>query len=332
MATLNDYLKQCQRFTREAKQDFIRPEDMISYINRARREVAMRAQCVRRLTPISGSVIGATVTAGGSGYVSPVATISAPDFPSGTQPMPNGDQATAIATQVGGVINSVQISYGGHGYFQPIVTITDATGPGTGATATLKLSPINVIVQGQEVYNLSDINVSMFPGVDSVYLIHNTTVIYSNYRYGLPQYSQSVYKNFVAQYPNQYEYVPSFSCQTGQGTSGQIMMYPIPSQTYQVEYDCFCLPQDLRDNQSVDVIPKPWDDAVSYFAAHLAFLDIQNYNVGNMYLDLYDKMLLRYSQYTRMGRVVNPYGRYLWWIALIPAAIKLLLHLEGLVT
>jgi hypothetical protein len=330
MATLNDYLKQVQRFTREAKQDFLNPDDMISYINRARREVAMRAQCVRRLTPISGSVIGATVTAGGTGYVSPVATISAPDFPSGTAPYPNGDQATAIATQVGGVINSVQISYGGHGYFQPIVTIMDATGPGTGATATLQLSPINVVVQGQEVYPLASINVSMFPGVSSVYLVHNITVIYSNYRYGLPQYALSVYKNMIAQFPSQYEYVPTFCCQTGQGASGQIFMYPIASQTYQVEYDCFCLPQDLKDNQSVDVIPDPWTDAVSYFSASLVYEELQNLNFSRYYADKFDMMLLRYSQYARSGRVVNPYGRYLWWFAIIPAAIEYLLHSAGI--
>lgn len=310
MATLFDYQKQVQRFTREAKQDFINPEDLISYINRARREVAMRAMCVRRLTPISGSIIGATVTAGGSGYVSPVATITPPDFPSGTQPMPNGDQATAIATQIGGVINSVQISYGGHGYFQPQVTITDASGPGAGATATLSLSPINKIVQAQEVYPFSSIDVSMFPGVSAVYMILSVSVIYADYRYSLPCYSFSVYQAMIRQYPFQYQYVPTFCSQFGQGTDGSFYVYPLPSQTYQIEYDCFCMPQDLIDNQSVDVIPQPWTDAVSYFAASLAYEEVQNLNYAKYYMDKFDMMLLRYSQYARPGRVVNPYGRY----------------------
>lgn len=308
MATLNDYLMQTQRFTREAKQDFLRPNDLISYINRARREVAMRAQCIRRLTPISGSVIGATVTAGGSGYVAPVATISAPDFPSGQAPFPNGDQAIAVATQIGGVINSVQIVYGGHGYFQPQVTITDSAG--TGATATLNLSPINVVVQAQEVYPFSGINVSMFPGVSAVFMIKSSSLIYSDYRYSLPCYAFSVYQSMIRQYPFQYQYVPTFCSQFGQGAGGSFYLYPLPSQTYQIEYDCFCLPQDLIDNRSVEAIPDPWTDAVPYFAAHLAFLELQNYNIGNMYLDLYDKMVLRYSGYARPGRVSNPYGRY----------------------
>ena len=77
-----------------------------------------------------------------------------------------------------------------------------------------------------------------------------------------------------------------------------------------MEWDCLCLPQDLIDNQSVDVIPNPWTDVVPYFAAHLCYLEIQNLNAANFYLDLYDKMLLRYSQYARMGRTINVYGRY----------------------
>lgn len=308
MATLNDYLKQCTRFTREAKQDFVNPSHMVSYINRARREVAMRAQCVRRLTPISGSVIGATVTAGGSGYVAPVATISAPDFASGQAPFPNGDQATAVATQIGGVINSVQISYGGHGYFQPTVTITDSAG--TGATATLQLSPINQLLPNQEQYSFQDIDVTMFPGVASIYTILSVSVIYSNYRYSLPMYPFSVYQAMIRQYPTQYKYVPTFCSQFGQGDQGTFFAYPLPSQTYQWEFDCFCLPQDLIDNQSVDVIPNPWTDAVSYFAAVLCYEEIQNLNYAKYYQDKFDMMLLRYSQYARPGRVTNPYGRF----------------------
>jgi hypothetical protein len=331
MATLNTYLQQLQRFTREAKQDFINPADMVSYINRARREVAWRAQCVRRLTPISGSVITATITNTGSGYVSPVATISAPDFPPGVAPYPNGDQATAAVTQVGGAINSIQITYGGHGYFQPQITITDSHSPGgTGATATLSLSPINVVVQAQEVYPFSGIDVTGFPGIDSVYMIKSVSLIYSNYRYSLPMYAFSVYQAMIRNFPFQYEYVPTFCSQFGQGADGSFYLYPLPSQTYQIEYDCFCTPQDLIDNQSVDVIPQPWTDAVSYFAASLCFEEIQNLNAATYYANKFDAMLLRYSQYARPGRMINPYGRYLWWIAAIPAAIEACLRAKDM--
>ncbi len=309
MASLNTYLQQCQRFLREAKQDFLNPDDLRSYINRARREVAMRAMCVRRLTPISGSVVTIAVTAGGTGYsAAPTVTITAPDFPSGQGAYANGDQATATAVVSAGVVLAISVDYGGHGYFQPEVTITDVTG--TGATATATVTGVNTITIGKEQYPLSEIDVSSFPGVDSVYLVHSVSVIYSNYRYSLPQYDFSTYQAQIRNFPFQYTYVPTFCSQTGQGSEGSIFMYPLPSQTYQVEYDCFCMPQDLVTNDSQDVIPKPWDDVVPYFAAHLAFLEIQNMNTSNFYFDLYNKMLVRYSTAARFGRAVNPYGRY----------------------
>lgn len=305
---LNGYLQQTQRFLRDAKMETNNPGDLISYVNRARREVAMRSQAIRVLTPISGQIVSWTVTDGGSGYTDPTLTVSAPDFPSGTLPHPGGLQATATAIVVGGVITGIDSQIGGYGYYQPTIEITDATGSGAAATPTMSF--INQLNEGQEVYNFSDINVSMFPGCGAVYAIKSVSVIYSNYRYSLPCYSFSTYQAMIRQYPFQYQYVPTFCAQFGQGTSGSFFMYPLPSQQYQLEFDCLALPQDLLDNTSEEALPMPWTDAVPYFAAHLAFTELQNYNVAKFHLDLYEKMSLRYSQYARPGRVVNPYGRY----------------------
>jgi hypothetical protein len=309
MGDWGSYHRQTTRFLRESKQEFVNPSDITNAINRARREVAMRAMCVRRLTPISGSVSTCTVTAGGTGYsANPTVTISAPDFPSGQGSLANGSQATATAVVSAGSVVAVSVDYGGAGYFQPVVTITDATGKG--ATATATVSGINVITIGREQYPLSEIDVSMFPGVDSVYMVHGISIIYSNLRFSLRQYDFSTYQAKVRNYPLVYQYVPSFCSQTQQGADGIMFMYPLPSQTYQAEYDCFCLPQDLTAPNSQDVIPKPWDDVVPYFATSLVFQELQNLNYSKFYLDLYDKMLIRYSTAARWGRATSMYGRY----------------------
>ncbi len=60
--TLFEYVRQAQRFMRDAKQQLIDPADWEEYANRARREVAMRSQCVRILPPISGAMSSPTVT------------------------------------------------------------------------------------------------------------------------------------------------------------------------------------------------------------------------------------------------------------------------------
>lgn len=305
---LNAYLQQTQRFLREAKQEFVNPQDMIDYINRARREVAMRAQCIRRLTPISGAIVTCTVTAGGTGYSNaPTCTITPPDFPSGQGVYPNGSQATALAIVQAGVIVAIDIQYGGAGYWQPEITITDATG--TGATGTLTTSTVNKLEQGREVYKFSDVDLSPFPGVESVYMIKSVSLLFSAFRYSLACYDFSTFQALVRQWAQQWQYVPAVCAQYGQGDDGSFYMYPIPSESYQLEWDCLCLPSDLIDDQSVEALPKPWSEAVPYFAAHLCFLELQNLNAANYFLDLFDKFVLRYSVYARPGRVINPYGR-----------------------
>lgn len=305
-----EYLRQTQRFLREQKQEFENPDDLLVYINRARREVAGRTQCIRRLTPISGQVISANlISTGTTNYTAPLAVITAPDFPSGVLPSPAGRQATASVTTNGGTITDIIINDGGDGYFEPQITIVDPTG--TGAVATLNVSPINTLNIGQEVYNFSDIFLGNWPGVGSVYAIKSASVIYSNYRYMLPMYAFSTYQSMIRQYPNQYQYVPTFCSQFGQGAGGSFYAYPLPSQTYQWEFDCFCLPMDMRiDNSIPEAIPQPWTDAVPYFAASLAYMELQNLNFAKFYGEEFDKRTLGYSTYARPGMSVNKYGRY----------------------
>jgi hypothetical protein len=309
MASLNSHMKMVQRFLRDQSQEVMNPDTLRTFINEARREVAMRSQCLRVLPPISGAIATIPVTAGGSGYTAPVVTISAPDSPSGQLPFPAGAQALATAVQVGGVITSINVAYGGSGYFQPTVTITDPHGTGASATAVTTLN--NTLNANQEIYAFSNVDLSQFPGIASIYYVRGVSIIYANYRYSLPVYSFSVYQARIRQYSaGSYTYVPTFGAQFGQGTSGSLYLYPPPSQAYQMEWDCQCLPQDLLDDQSVEAIPDPWTDAVPYYAAHLAMIEMQNWNSARAFEDRFDDRMHRFGAYTRPGRATNPYGRW----------------------
>jgi hypothetical protein len=309
MMALNAYIAQVQRFCRDQKQQYLDVGNITDYVNRARRDIALQTQSIRRLTPISGAIVSWIVTNEGSGYSNnPTLTITPPDFPSGRPPNPGGKQATANCIVSGGKIVSIFSSYGGTGYFQPQMTITDSTG--SGATATPVMSYINQLNESQEYYQVSDVDLSMFPGVQSIYYIRSLSVIYANYRYMLPVYSFTTYQSMIRQFPFQYKYTPTFAAQFGQGTDLSFYAYPIPSQQFQWEFDALCLPSDLVDDQSVEALPDPWTDMVPYLAAHLSFLELQNGNSARMFLDLYEKMLLRYSNSVRIGRTINPYGRY----------------------
>lgn len=305
--SLNSMLQQTQRLLREQNQVFENPTDLISYINNARREIALRTQCIRILTSSSGVITGYSITAAGAGYTAtPTVDVTAPDFPSGKLPYPNGLQATAFPTVINGEITQIDPVVGGAGYFQPTVTITDQTG--TSAEASAIVQQINLLNQGQEVYPFSGINLSGNPGCKSVYAVRGISLIYSGYRYSLECLPFTRYQLYRA-YPYQYQYTPAICSQYGQGTNGDFYFYPLPSQTIQAEWDCQCLPSDLVDDLSPEAIPDPWTDAVPYMAAHLAFLELGNFNMAKAYLDLYEKRALSYSQFTRIGRGVNPYGR-----------------------
>jgi len=307
--TLHDYLSDVQTFLADSSQEMLDPQDIIKYVNRARREIAIRTQCIRVLTPITGAVIGGSVVSGGSGYSSsPTITLTSPDFPSGQGPYPNGSQGSVTAVVSGGSITGVNVVYGGAGYWQPSFSITDATG--TGATVTPTLSTINQLSQGKEVYNFSDADLSPFPGVSSIYAIQSVSILYSGFRYSLMCYSFSTYQALIRIWDNSWQYVPCVVAQYGQGTNGSFYMYPIPSQAYQMEWDAYCLPQDLITDLSVEALPDPWTDAVAYWAAHLCYLSLQNFNAAKFYEDMFNRRCLGYSNAARVSRAVNMYGRY----------------------
>jgi hypothetical protein len=304
---LFEYMKTTQGFLRDRSQKNLNPSALIRYINRARREIAMRSQCLRVVPPTSGSVEEIHVTASGSGYTNPTVVISAPDLPNGKLPYTNGAQATATAQQIGGQISNVSIGFGGSGYAMPTATITDPTGHGVVLTA--QTSAISTFNPNQERYLFSDFPVSAEPGIKSVFAVLDVAIVYNNLRFVLIRKSFSDYQAFIRNYPFQFSYVPVVYCQLGDGTTGAILAYPFPSQQYPFEPDCLCIPSDLASDQDFEAIPGPWTEGVPYLAAYYAYLELQSFNNARFYLEFFERMTLRYSVYARPRMIVNPYGR-----------------------
>lgn len=301
------YMQEVQGFLRDRGQKLFNPTDLVAYINRARREVAMRTQCIRRIPPISGSITNIVVTDGGSGYTAPTVSISAPDQPNGEALYPNGAQATATAQQIGGVISNVSLTFGGSGYRQPTATISDPTG--TGAELTVTTTPLMTTVANQERYNFADFPIGEFPGVKAVFAVLDCSILYNNLRYTLIRYAFSEYQAYIRNYPFQYSYVPIAYTQLGDGAGGSLLMYPFPSEGYAIEPDCLCLPVDLTSDQDIEAITEPWTDAVPLLAAAYAYQEAQAFNNARFYLDQYREWVNRYTVYARPRMIGSPYGR-----------------------
>jgi hypothetical protein len=169
---------------------------------------------------------------------------------------------------------------------------------------------MNLLQRGQERYDFANVNLSTFPGVAAITSVRSVSIIYANYRYSLPQYAWTVYQAYIRQYPFQYQYVPTMCCQFGQGENGTMFFFPLPSQTYQMEWDCACRPQNLIDDLSVEVIPQPWQDTIPFLACMFGFQELQNYNIAKYYEDQFKRYVLSEANAARIGRMVNPYGRY----------------------
>jgi hypothetical protein len=308
MASLFEYLKRTQTFLRDGNQMLVDVGDLIQNVNEARREVAMRAQCVRVLPPISAPIISADIINGGTRYTAPTVSISSPDSPGGKLLNPNGAQAVGTATQAGGVIDNIYITFGGDGYFQPVIQINDPTG--TGAVIQPNLGPILQANTFQEQYNFADVDLSVFPGVESIYAVLDVSIIYATSRYSVLIYSFPQYQALIRNYSaGAYYYIPVMGSQFGRGAKGSFFLYPPPSQNLQMEWDCVCLPSDLTSDLSIEAIPAPWDDAVPYYAAHLAFLGLLNFNAAKLYKDLFDERVKRFGSYALPGRATSMYGR-----------------------
>jgi hypothetical protein len=305
---LYEYLQQTQRFIADAGQHLANPQDLVVYVNRARKRVAMASQSIRIKPPICGQITGITVVTPGQNYTDPQIVISPPDAPSGMQPDPGGLQALAVPTVLGGGITNAQVTEPGNGYFWPEINVVDPTG--TGAVLAAQITPLTATLANQEVYPFTWAPLDSFPGVASIYAVKSISFIFMNYRYSIPVFDFSTYQAYVRIYPQQYLYVPTAAAQYGQGTNGSLFFYPIPATYYQTEWDCLCLPIDLDDDTDPEAIPLPWTECVPYFAAHLAFAGMQNLNAAGFYLQLFEKMMHDFSAYARPGRAINPYGRW----------------------
>jgi hypothetical protein len=61
------------------------------------------------------------------------------------------------------------------------------------------------------------------------------------------------------------------------GPTGEIWMFPIPSQAGDIEADVFALPAALNSNDDFDAIPEGFQEAIKFAGAKLAFMSSSRY-------------------------------------------------------
>jgi hypothetical protein len=264
------YMQRLQRVLGDQTFQRFNPYDLMAYINEARSYVAAQSECVRVLCPSVAGVSSVAVTSGGAGYTTPPAvTFSPPTL--GTVP-------TAYANVAGGAVFSITVLTPGDGYtYPPIITLTG--GGGTGAVAAATLLPFAQCTAGQEVYRFTDFNPlilgsSAITGAAQILSINSIAVSWGSMKPTLRYRAWGEFQAYYRAYNVAAQGYPRIWSQFQRGTLGSFYLWPVPSQSAQMDLDCVCLPADLgfETNDDVDAIPYPWTNAVSYKAAEIAVL------------------------------------------------------------
>lgn len=280
MTLLSDYETQVADLLHDASNKRWSVAQLDRYINEARRQLVMDSGCLRVLQTAYcsyqreqytfGSVWGANITAGGSGYTSPSVAFSGG----------GGSGVAASLTQSGGAVNTFTLTSSGSGYTSsPSYVIS-----GGGSGATLDLGT------GVSVNTYDVLAVSLFNGAERIQLLWN------NFRDFSAQFRPYLAPNYTRQ-PVAWAFY---------GMQG-IYLAPVPDQTYQLEVDSVVLPVPLADYVTTDPIPALMQDPIKFYAAALAKFNAQQYGESETFKEAYRQCLTeKLSAY--VGRIPDVYG------------------------
>jgi hypothetical protein len=289
---LTQYQSDTQRLLHDPNATYFSLTDLTRYINLARRYVAIKSQSVRVLLS-GGTVITVTVLSGGSGYTNGESLVFTNNG--------GGLQLILTGTVSGNAVATVTLVSGGWGFFTaPTITATGATSGAHNATFTVTVDNSVSTVPGQEVYNFSTFNTlaALTAGVSKVCGIMSVACSQGGtYKPMLTPRVWTEFQAYLRVYQNQAQNYPIFWSQYGQGINGSFYLFPWPSQQLQMDVDAWCIPIDLVDDTTVEVIPLPFSDAVPYFAAYLAITDAQRSDDADTMM----KKCNTYLQFSRAG-------------------------------
>lgn len=296
MTTLQDYITNVRALIHDTNSADFTDATLTNFVNQARTRVAMDTHCVRGFFGVTGgnalntieeqenylyngTVGGVTVIGGGINYTAP--TIS---FTGG-----GGTGAAATATVVGGAISAINMTNWGTGYGStPNVVITDSTGTGASAIATALINILDIL---------------------------SITVIWGDERIMHGWVPFTMFQAIMRQYINQFNVPSIFTMHQG---ILQFFLFQIPDQAYPIEVDFITLPNSLVALTDLDTqVIAPWNDAVQFFAAHLAIASLQNYSMADYWYSgnpqkpgKYDLRIKQLCATSFVRRIYNPYRTF----------------------
>lgn len=97
---------------------------------------------------------------------------------------------------------------------------------------------------------------------------------------------------------------------SGAGLNNRVWLFPAPSFSTEMEWDCTFLPNDLNTNDDYDAIQAPFDGAVKFWAAKMAFLASFRYEAAQMMETEYWSSLVKSGSATDRSKIPDYYQDY----------------------
>lgn len=276
---LSDYISQVRVLIHDASAQDYTDAQLTPLINNARLRVAQDLRCViqfitglntitqQETYPLTGFIGGVVVTNGGVNYTNPTIT-----FTGG-----GGSGAAAQAVLQNGVIVDINMSNWGGGYTStPTMAITDTTGHGAAGN----------VIAGLNICDILQITV-LWSQPPSALALTLSWLPFGAF--------QAFCRAYRATFANPGAFTVHYGTTNPQSRTLDARVfytYPISNQPYPMEMNVSVLPDLLGATSDVDYqLLSPWNDAVQYFAAHLAYLGLQQWQQAGILKGIYDNRL-----------------------------------------
>ncbi len=298
-----DYVAQVRSLIHDPSASDLTDAQILTLVNNARLRTAQDLRVCRQFIsglntisqqetyPLNGWVGGVIVTNGGANYANGTTAV----FTGG-----GGSGAAATVIVSGGVVMGINMTNWGGGYTSTPSLALANVGSGSGATFQ--------VVAGLMIHDILTMTVlwNGAPAPQSSLAVTFDWLPFMAFQAFCRAY-RGTFSN-----PGAYTVHYGTTSPTMQTADARAFyIYPIPNQAYTLEMDVSILPSPLQALTDVDYqIVTPWNDAVQYFAAHLAFLGLQQFAQAGSLKGIYESRCRELPATGYVRRVHNAYRSF----------------------
>lgn len=101
---------------------------------------------------------------------------------------------------------------------------------------------------------------------------------------------------------------PYFWSVLNDGENGEIWLFPVPSFPMEMEWQVYCVPNDLVTDSDYDAIPDGFTNSIKFYAAAMAYLGTSRFLQAQIYMNMFTDSLGLARVAVDTGKVGNFYS------------------------